>query len=240
MMAERRSGGVAALLAGLGAVGVVGLEARRSSLGFDNADDPRVMLEFFRQHADLYASSGLLLIVVGISLAVAVLALWRATSAADPGLLNALGAVFGLFSSAFFFAQGVLRVQAPETILHIADLDEASGLAAYAAVQMAGTQGLGSSGGFALALWAVAVAVATWPRRTLPRPVAVLAVLPAAFLLIGLLGPLVGESYGLYLLYLAGVLLGLPLWCVGVGVALLRLKPCTVSGQRLERANDRS
>lgn len=238
-MPYSRWGGVAAIVAALAALGVAGLEARRSSLGFADADDPRVMLEFFRQHADLYTTSGLLLVLLGISLAVAVLALWRATSAAAPGLLDAFGAVFGLFSTAFFFAQGVLRVQSPETILHIAGLDEASGLAAYAAVQMAGTQGLGSSGGFALAIWAVAVAVATWPTRTLPRPVALLAVLPATFLLIGLVGPLTGAD-GLYLLYLAGVLLGLPLWCIGVGMALLRLRPNTVSGQTLARANDRS
>ncbi len=233
---ESRRGGVAALLAGLGASGVVGLEARRSSLGFEDADDPRVMLDFFREHADLYTASGILLILVGIALAVAVLVLWRVTSPAAPGLLNRFGAVFGLFSSAFFFCQGALRVQSPRTILHIADLDEASGLAAYAAVQMAGTQGFGSAGGFALAVWAIAVAVATWPGRTLPRFVAALAVLPAAFLLIAVFGPLV-EAEGVYLLYLAGVVLGLPLWCLGVGMALLRLKPSTVSRQTLGPTN---
>lgn len=77
-VAYSRWGGVAALVAALAALGVVGLEARRSSLGFADADDPRVMPEFFRQHADLYTTNGLLLVLVGISLAVAVLALWRA------------------------------------------------------------------------------------------------------------------------------------------------------------------
>lgn len=221
---EARRGGVAALLAGLGAFGVAGLEARRTSLGFHDADDPRVMLDFFRQHPDLYTLSGILLMLIGVALVVAVLVLWRVTSAADPGLLLPIGAVFGLFSSAFFFAQGALRVQSPETILHIASLDEQSGRAAYAAVQMAGTQGLGSSGGFALAIWAITVAVATWRGRTLPRPVAALAALPAAFLAIALLGPLIEAFEGLYVLYVAGVVLGLPLWCMGVGVALLRLK----------------
>lgn len=210
---------------------MVGTEARRTSLGFEDADDPRVMLDFFRAHADLYTTSGILLILVGIALAVAVLALWRVTSAAGPGLLSPFGAVFGLFSAAFFFAQGALRVQSPETVLHIASLDEPSGLAAYAAVQMAGTQGFGSAGGFALAVWAIAVAVATWRGRSLPRLVGVLAVLPAAFLLIALFGRFIEASEGLYLLYVASVALGLPLWCMGVGVALLRLKPSTVSQQ---------
>lgn len=236
---EARGGGVAALWAGLGSLGVAGLEARRTSLGFEDADDPRVMLAFFREHADLYTTSGILLILVGIALAVAVLALLRVTSAADPGLLSSVGAVFGLFSAAFFFAQGALRVQSPETILHIANYDEASGLAAYAAVQMAGTQGLGSAGAFALAVWALAVAGATWRPRTLPRPVAVLAVLPATFLLIALLGSLVEAAEGLYLLYVGSVVLGLPLWCLGVGVALLRLKPPPASRQALGSAADR-
>lgn len=230
---------MAAISAGLGFLGVAGLEARRTSLGFEDADNPRVMLDFFREHANLYTTSGILLILVGVALAVAVLVLLRVTSAADPGLLNPFGAVFGLFSSAFFFAQGALRVQSPETILHIANHDEASGRAAYAAVQMAGTQGLGSAGGFALAIWAIAVAAATWRARTLPRLVAVLAVLPAAFLLIALFASLVDAAEGLYLLYVASVVLGLPLWCMGVGVALLRLRPPTVSRQTLGSTADR-
>ncbi len=224
---EVRQGGVAAILAGVGAFAVVGLEARRTSLGFNDADDPRVMLRFFREHPDLYTTSGIALVLVGIALAVAVLVLWRVTSAADPGLFVRIGAVFGLFSSAFFFAQGVLRVQSPGTILHIAGLDEESGMAAYAAVQMAGTQGFGSAGAFSLAVSAVALAVGTWRGRTLPRVVAVLAVPPAAFLLTGLLGPLTEASQALYLVYIASVVLGLPFWCMGVGVALLRLKPPT-------------
>jgi hypothetical protein len=222
-----RLGGVAAILAGVAALVVVALEEHRSSLGFNDADDPRVMLRFFRQHPDVYTASGLALVVVGIGLAVAVVALWRVTSVADPGLLVRVGAVFGLFSSAFFFAQGVLRVQSPGTILHIADLDEQSGMAAYAAVQMAGTQGFGSAGGFSLAIWAIALALGTWRERTLPRALAVLAVPPAAFLLIGLLGSLIlsDTSQVLRLVYIASVVLGLPLWCMGVGAALLRLKP---------------
>lgn len=223
LRADARRGGAAALIAGFAALGVTGLEARRGSLGFDDADDPRVMLMYFREHADLYVIGGLLQVLLGMAAATAVIALWRLTSAAAPTMLNAVATVFGLFSSACFFAQGVLRVQSPGTILHIAGLDEQSGRAAYAAVQMAGTQGLGSAGAFALALWAAGVAVATWRPGALPRPVAAMAVLPFGFVLIGLFGPLAEGADALYPLYVLSATVGLPLWCVAVGVALLRL-----------------
>jgi hypothetical protein len=237
-----RAGGVAAIVAGFGAIAVAGLEARRTSLGFDDADDPRVMLAFFREHADLYTTSGIVLVLVAVALAVAVLALWRVTASENPGLLIRIGTVFGVFSSAFLFAQGALRIQSPATILHIASVDEQSGRAAYAAVQMAGTQGLGSAGGFALAVWAIAMAMGTWRARSLPRLVAVLAVLPAAYLLIALFGPLIAALGGLYPLYVVSVVVGVPAWCMAVGVALLRIRPSTVSrqapGQREDPSGD--
>lgn len=225
--ADGRPGGVAAIIAGVGLLGVVGLEARRTSQGFQDADNPRVMLRYFEEHADLYTISGLLQILTGAMLVVTALALWRLTSVARPRLINSVGAAFGLLSAAFFFAQGVLRVQSPGTILHIAGLDEQAGLASYAAVQMAGTQGFGSSGGFALAIWAICVGIASWREPTLPRLLAGFAVLPTAFLLIGLLGSLYEAAQSLYLLYFASAALGLPVWCIGLGVVLLRLKSST-------------
>ncbi len=223
---EARRGGLAAILVGIAALAVVGLEIRRQSLGFEDPDNPRTMLSFFRQYPDLYTATGILWVLIAIALVVVVLVLWRVIPAAGSGLLIPVGTVFGLFSSAFFFAQGVLRVQSPGTILHIANLNEESGEAAYAAVQMAGTQGFGSAGGLAFAVWAVAVAVGTWRARTLPRVVALLSVLPALFLLLVLFGGLTDvealNSQALYLLYLASVVVGLPLWCIGLGIVLLR------------------
>lgn len=214
-------------MVGISVLAVVGLEIRRQSLGFDDADNPHTMLSFFRQHPDLYTATGLLWILIAIGLVVVVLVLWRVILARGSGLLIPFGSVFGLFSAAFFFAQGVLRVQSPGTILHIASLNEESGLAAYAAVQMAGTQGFGSAGGFAFAVWAITVAVATWRARTLPRLVAVLALLPALFLLMGLLGPLTEASEtseALYLLYIGVGVFATPFWSIGLGVALLRVR----------------
>ncbi len=220
-----RPAGLASIVAGVGAVAVAWLENHRSSIGFNDADDPRVMLAFFREHREMYTSTGVLWMVIGVAVTAAVIGLWRSALAARPGIVVSVGSVFGLISGAFFFAQGVLRIQTPGTVLHIAGLDKGNGEAAYAAVQMAGTQGFGSAGGFALAIWASAVALGTLRSRALPRPVAVLAVLPALFLLMGVLGGLFGPLEELYLLYLAAVVVGLPLWCVGLGIALLLLKP---------------
>lgn len=231
-----RSGGVAAIVAGLGLLGVVGLEIRRTNLGFHDADDPRVMLGYFREHADLYVLSGLLQILTAVMLVAVAVAMWRSLTAPHPRLIDSVGTVFALFSAAYFFAQGVLRVQSPATVLHMGGLDEQAGVSAYAAVQMAGTQGFGSSGGFALAIWAICVGIASWRGPTLPRPLAGLAVLPAAFLLIGLLGALDEAAEGLYLLYVASAAFGLPLWCIGLGVVMLRLKSSEPGPRSASRA----
>lgn len=219
-----RPGGMASVTAGVAAVAVAGLEVRRMRLGFDDADDPQVMLAFFREHPQLYTATGVLWLLVGLAVVVAAVSLWQAVLAAQPGLMVSVGSVFGLVSGAFFFAQGALRLQSPGTILHIASLDEESGEAAYAAVQMAGTQGFGSAGGYALAIWATAVALGTWRSRALPRLVPALAVLPATFLFLGLVNGLYAVPEQLYLPYLAAVVAGLPLWCLGLGIALLRLE----------------
>lgn len=223
MKHSSRIGGVSLLVAAVAFSATWALELYRGSLGFEDADNPATMIAFLRAHPDVYTWSGIAFVIMGVALVVAVLSLWE-LSASEPHLvaLRAVG-VLGLVGAAFFFAQGVLRVQAPGTLMHMAGLGRESGEAAFLAVQMAGTQGFASAGGFALDLWAVGTSVTALRRRTLPRYVAVLAVAPAAHVLLGLFGPLLDPlPFALYLVYIAAIP-GVILWCGALAVALLRL-----------------
>lgn len=217
-------GGAAMIVVALGLAGFFGLEGYRGSLGFEDADNPAVMLQFLRQHPQLYSLIGAIFVVIAAALVVAVVAVWHIALPKGIGIASQVASVFGLFSAAFFFAQGVLRVQSPGTIVHIDNLSHQSGLAAYAAVQMAGTQGFGSSGAFALAIWGVGTAIGGARAGLLSKPALFLTVLPALFILTGLGGPLLGSPDGLYVVYMLS-LLGLIVWCFAVGLRLLSLEP---------------
>ncbi len=217
-------GGTALIVVGLGLAGFFALEGYRGSLGFSDADNPTMMLEFLRQHGRLYAVMGVIFVLIAMALVFAVISVWEVVAHERKGLTMRFASAFGLFSAAFFFAQGILRVQTPGTVVHIDNLNHESGLAAYAAVQMAGTQGFGSSGAFALAMWGVGTTVATFRTGVLPKAVLVATVFPALFILTGLGGPLIGSPDGLYMVYMLS-LLGLMVWCLALGMRLLRLKP---------------
>jgi hypothetical protein len=225
MRANGRLGGAALLLVAVAFSAFWSLELYREALGFQDADNPATMIAFLRQHPNVYTWSGIAFVVMGVALVVAVLAV-RDLMGSEPGAvaINA-AAVLGLFAAAFFFGQGVLRVQSPGTLMHMAGMGREWGHAAFLAVQMAGTQGLASAGAFALSLWAVWTSVAGQRRRALPRFVPVLAVAPAAHLLLGLFGPLLDALPGVgYLIYI-GATFGVIFWCIALGVVLLRWTP---------------
>lgn len=196
------------------------LEFYRGALGFADADNPATMIAFLREHPHIYTWSGIAFVAMGVALVLAVLAVRELLAHAPDAVVVRSAAVLGLFAAAFFFGQGVLRVQAPGTLMHMAGLGREWGHAAYLAVQMAGTQGFASAGGFALDLWVVGTSIAGLRHRTLPRFLAVLAVVPAAHLLLGLFGPLLdplpGSAYVLYMASIPGVIV----WCIALAVAL--------------------
>lgn len=223
MQRDARAGGAAAIIVGLGLATYFALEQLRVNLGFVDADDPSVMISFLREHSDLYVVTGIVFLLIGLSLLVLALAVWNVAHAARRGLALQAATAVGVLAAAYFFGQGVLRVQAPGTLLHIDGLNHDWGLAAFTAVQLAGTQGLASAGSFGLSIWAVAVVVITRGSGLLPRFVSWLAIIPAVHLLVGMVGPFDVLPDAAYLLYIAA-LFGVIVWCLALGLALLLWK----------------
>lgn len=217
-------GGIALILFAMAYVSFFGLEMVRMNLGFEDADNAAVMLAFFRQHPDIYHFSGLALVLAGITLTVAVLAGAEIATPRTAAIAIKPVSAFGLFAAVLFFAGGVLRVQTPGTVLHMANQNPDWGVAAYLAVQMAGTQGFASAAGFALSTWAVGISLLRARFDVFPRWLSVLGVVPATLLLLGFFGPLVEGTEILYLVYIASIF-GVMLWCLLFGLVLLRWEP---------------
>ena len=195
--------------------------------GLEDGDNPVSTLAFLNQHANLYFLSGLASVLMAMALIVAVFAVADTLLHASTSLLARVTSTLGLFSAAFFFAHGILRMQSPGTLIYMEGLNREWGIAAYLAVQMAGTQGLGSAGIFALGLWAAGLSLAGWRNQRLPRPLALLGILPGLPWIMGLLGKLELLPDSLWLLYIGSILLGIPVWCALIGVFLVRWKPAT-------------
>lgn len=187
-----------------------------------DGDNPEDSLNYLAQFGDFYLYSGLALALGGLLLVVAVIGIYRMLSAAS--LAFTASSAFGVLAGGFVAATGVMRMQATGTVPHIESLSEAWGQAAYLAVQMAGTQGLLSTGVIALAGWLVAVALVLARHRL--RVPALLAVFPATALLV-LVSDLIFPSFAdnapdyIFLAYVAAAILGMPACCVGFGITLL-------------------
>jgi hypothetical protein len=220
-MQSSRLGGIAIIVFAAAFLSFIALEMSRSTLGFEDADNPAVSMDFLSQHSNIYTLSGIASVVMAIALTVAVTSSTMAKPLAMTSSFEKTSMVFGLFSAAFFFGQGVLRVQAPGTLLHMEGLQRDWGLAGYLSVQMAGAQGFGSAGGFALSIWAVGICLANLWGRRFPLWLSVLGVAPATYLLVGLFGPLASFSDIVYMLYLGGII-GLLIWCLVYGIVQLR------------------
>jgi hypothetical protein len=196
-------------------------------VGLADGDNPAVSLEFLRQHSNFYFLSGLASVLAAITLIVAVLSIADTLLQPASSLPARVTSTLGLFAAAFFFGHGVLRLNAPGTLLYVESLNRDWGLSAYLAVQMAGTQGLASAGIFALSTWAIGLSLAAWLSRKFPPALSLFGLLPTLPWIMGLLGRLGLLPYSLWLLYIGSIILGIPLWCVLLGVVLQRWKSTT-------------
>jgi hypothetical protein len=222
MKSVAKIGGGALVVFCLAAVALVVLDGQRSGLGFEDADNPRVMIWFLQQRLDLFTYTGIVNVVMGISLAVAALALWDALTKEHSSMLLRLGTLAAFAGSAFFFVNGVLRIQAPGTLLHMADMDSDWGISGYVALQIVGTQGLASAGGFSLAIWEVSIGIVNFSSRIFWVGFSWLGILAGAgMLFFAFVGPLLPDSGLIYPVYVVSILFVLIVWCLLVGINLL-------------------
>ena len=198
------------------------LELAPPNMGFEDTDSPTVSLRFLRENGQIYAQGGFTLLLMAISLTIAVLAVSDSLAARADALALRLTTAFGLFASAFFFMHGVLRLGV-EPLLYIDGLDRDWGEAAYLAIQMIGMHGFAQAAVTASCLWVVGVALMGMRTRSFPIAVCALALVPA-FRLLGVLGPLEyfdglpEETWFLFMVSIPGLLL----WCLLLGIVLLR------------------
>ena len=121
------------------------LESVRENLGYPDADNPGVMMSYLNNRIDLFTLSGILNVLMSIFLSITVFLIHETLGKNESAVIIRFGSLFALFAAIYFFANGVLRVQAPGTLLHMGNLNTEWGEGGYLAVQMAGTQGLSSA-----------------------------------------------------------------------------------------------
>lgn len=198
------------------------LEGTPPRLGFEDTDDPSVMVEFIRQHPEVFVQAGALLVLMAISLAIAVLAVEDVVRRQPGGVGLRSTSIFGLFAAAFFLFGGAVRIGSSGPLLHMAGLREGWGEGAYVAAQVV-SQAVLIGGVFAVCLWAVGLSLIGVRTKVIPLALCALGVLPAFRIVSGLLGPLglMPDVGGLWVISIASIF-GTILWCLILGIVLLR------------------
>jgi len=197
------------------------LESTPPRLGFEDTDDPAVMVAFIRQHPEVFVQAGAMLILMALSLTIAVVAVAELVEPQSAAVGLRSTSAFGLFAAAFFVFGGAIRIGSSGPLLHMADLRTEWGEAAYVAVQVA-SQALLIGGVFAVCLWAVGLSLIGLRTRVLPLALCVLGILPAFRIVSGLLGPLgfLPDVDVLWVISIASIV-GTILWCLILGIVLL-------------------
>lgn len=129
---------------------------------------------------------------------------------------------FAVFPATYFSVNGMLRIQAPGTLLHMGNLNSDWGEAGYLAVQMAGTQGVASAGGFAVSVWVLSLSIFNFGARIFRRGLSWLGLITIAQLFGGFFGPLLPTFDFVYFVYILGILATF-VWCLLLGLNLLSL-----------------
>jgi len=222
MARPQRVGGWAMLahaLFSIGVIIVIGISISR--LRLEDGDNPADGLRFFRDHGDVYVLSGIGVVFMGVTLAVAALSMDEVLADRANRLSRRLVTSSGLLATAFLLAAGIFQISSPRPVLRIAEFGEADRRAAYLVVQTAGTQVAFTGRVLLVSVWAAGLCVLAGQQRLLPLPLAWLGVIPALRVLVGRFGPLVDDvSSALWVLSLL-VLVGMNVWFLAVGTWLV-------------------
>ena len=215
-----RIGGIALIVFAVAGIAWFYFATAAPRLGFDDTDDPSVMLRFIRTYPDVLIYLGLAMITMGLSLIVGALAVAETLGTrVSASALKSISA-FALVAAAFYLLGGAVHINASGPLLHMADLREMWGEGAFLAFQVT-SQALLTMGLFMLSLWAVCLSVIGWRTGALPVGLCALGILPAFRLIASALGPLDLMPDGTWFLSLVS-LPGILLWCLILGLVLLR------------------
>ncbi len=209
----------ATLATGLSGLAWLALFVRQPMLGFEDTDDPAVGVAFVQAHPEVFAQTGLALILMSVTLTIAVASVADLHEPTAPRWAVVATSAAGMFAALCFLVFGAMRIGASGPLLHIAGIRPEWGEMAYLAVQMAGVQGVLPAGMFALAAWAVGLSLIGLRWRTIPLIVSVLGIVPALHVLGRLLGGIGELTESLWFIAVASIP-GTMLWCVGLGIGL--------------------
>ena len=221
-MSAARLGALSVIVFALAGIAWLALESTPPRLGFEDTDSPAVMVEFIRAHPEVFIQAGMALIVMAISLTITVLAVAEVIGPRSGAVGLRSTTAFGLFAAALFMFGGGIRIGSSGPLLHMAELRTAWGDGAYLAVQVS-SQAVLIVGLLALCLWAVGLSLIGLRTKVLPLALCVLGILPAFRIVSSTLGPL-GLMPGTEIVWLVSMasILGTILWCLLLGVVLLR------------------
>ncbi|HEY3337585.1 MAG TPA: hypothetical protein VGK18_03705 [Propionicimonas sp.] len=198
----------------------LGLFAVQPLLGFEDTDDPALGVAFVRAHPQVFALTGLALVVMAIALTISVASISEDNFVGSQRWPVTATTAAGLGAAVCFLVFGAMRVGASGPLLHIAGLSTEWGETVYLVVQIAGVQGVLPAGLLGLALWATGVSLLGLARRALPVVICVLGVVPALHVLVRLLGSSGLLPDGAWFI-LAASIPGTMLWCLALGFALV-------------------
>jgi hypothetical protein len=124
---------------------------------------------------------------------------------------------------AMFLLVGSLRMSSPGPIDYISGLDPRVGRVGVSRGQIAGTQGALPAGMVASAVWVATISIAGWRARSLPRLLVALGLVPLLYPVSAVVSRLGGgsDSGVVWVIAVASIFLGLPLWCLATGPTLL-------------------
>jgi hypothetical protein len=206
------------------------LEGTPPRLGFEDTDDPAIMVGFIRQHPEVFVQAGTMLVLMAICLAVAVQAVQEVVRPQSDGVGARSTSAFGLFAAALFLFGGAVRIGSSGPLLHMAGLREAWGEGAYVAAQVV-SQAVLIGGIFAVCLWAVGLSLIGLRTKVIPLALCALGVLPTFRIVSGLLGPLgLLPDVGVLWVFSIASIFGTILWCLVLGVVLLRRSMASATG----------
>jgi hypothetical protein len=218
-------GGSAMVLFSLSFMALIALENQKTLLGFEDSDNPSVMIRFLQEHLDIFTYTGIINVALGILLVLAALAIWEIYSEDTSSLILKFGTLFAFFASAYFFSNGILRIQAPGTLLHMDNYNHDWGLAGYVSLQIIGTQGLASAGGFALAIWEISISIVNFRSNIFWVGFSWLGLIaPSGMLFSAFFGPILPNAEFIYTLYILSIFSVMLIWCLLVGINLISKK----------------